>query len=246
MNELDTITVILVRPKYAENIGSAARVALNMGIGHLCVVGAEKIDLETARKTATHNAGHLLERACFVNQLTELLADFSLLVGTTARLGRGRRVTAQPEELACAVLPYARSGKVGLVFGPENTGLANDELKHCGILVTIPTAEFSSMNLAQAVGILCYELRKGLSAGGAGPRSLYLPPPASGQALASMYMQAARLLDSLDMSCEQRKAAMRLKHLHQLLGRTIVTAKEAKLLKDACQSLTAALQKGKS
>jgi len=246
VNELDTIAVILVRPKYAENVGSAARVAVNMGIGHLCVVGSGNIDLDVARKTATHKAAHLLDNACFVGHLAELLTEFSLLVGTTARLGRARRVTVLPDKLASAVLPHLRSSKVGLVFGPENTGLTNDELKHCGTLVTIPTAEFSSMNLAQAVCVLCYELRKGLLAAKDGVYGPHLSLPANEQELASMYIQAERLLESLDIFCGQRKAEVRLKYLHQLLGRAIVTAKEVKLLKDACHSLSEILQNEKS
>ena len=243
VDEFDNLAVILVGPKYAENIGSAARAAVNMGIGRLYVVGSGSINLDTAKKTATHNAAHLLENARFAGDLKELLVDFSLLVGTTARLGRGRRGTILPEKLASAVFPHLHSGKVGLVFGPENKGLTNDELKHCGILVTIPTAQFSSMNLAQAVCVLCYELRKGLPVTPEKSYSPHLSPPANEHELASMYRQADRVLDLLDMSCGQQKARTRLHNLHQVFSRTIVTAKEAKLFKDACCALSNILSK---
>lgn len=249
MKELDNIAVILVRPKYAENIGSAARVALNMGIEHLWLVGvnAETFDLETAKKTATHNAAHLLDMARIFPHFSDIVPYFSMLVATTARVGRGRRTTSLPEQIAAPLLPYLQSGKVGLVFGPENTGLANNELKHCGIQVTIPTAKFSSLNLAQSVGILCYELRKGLLQDVANKnQGIHPKQPAKGQELASMYLGAARLFESLDTPPGQPKADLRLKYMHQLLGRAVVSAKEAKLIKDACRDLVEALENVKT
>ena len=246
MKELNNVTVVLVRPKYAENVGCAARAAFNMGIQHLCIIGAETIDLDAARKTATHNATHLLENACFADHIADILPDFSMLVGTSARLGRGRRPTSLPEQLATPLLPYLHFGRVGFVFGPESAGLTNDELKHCGILVTIPTAEFSSLNLAQSVGILCYEVRKGLFAEKGASRALRLPQPAKSQELASMYFMAAQLLEALDTVSGHPKAAMHLKHLHQLLGRAIVSSKEAKVIKDACRHLVEAVENRKT
>nr|MBF0221305.1 hypothetical protein [Desulfobulbaceae bacterium] len=247
MKELSNIAVILVRPKYAENIGSVARIALNMGVEQLWIVGVDSIDREAAGKTATHNAAHLLDKARFAANFSEVVPHFSMLIGTTARVGRGRRPTSWPDQLAAPLRPYLHSGKAGLVFGPENTGLGNDILKHCGMLTTIPTAQFSSLNLAQSVGILCYELRKGLLQGVADQNQAFYPKqPAKEQELAAMYLEATRLFESLDTAAGQAKTDFHLKYMHQLLGRAVVTSKEAKLIKDACRDLVEAVENTKT
>lgn len=243
MEVLETITIILVKPKYPENIGSAARVAFNMGIQHLCVVGAGEIDLGAARKTATHNAVHLLDTLRRADSLSEVLTEYSFLVGTTARVGRGRRPTALPGQVAAAVSPYLQSGKVGIMFGPENSGLTNDALQHCGLLVEIPTAGFSSLNLAQAVGIICYELRNGLSAGLACSRRPVMTKSAAPIELGAMFAAFSEVLAELDRQSGREMAETRLQHLHQLFGRSVVSAKEAKMIKDACVQLKKSFKK---
>ena len=115
MQELENVIIILVRPKYSENIGSAARVVLNMGLGGLCVVSDSNIDLVAAQKTATHNASRLLNNMRQVKDFSEILADFSFLVGTTARVGKGRVPTLGPGQIYASVSHYLSSGKVGIV-----------------------------------------------------------------------------------------------------------------------------------
>jgi tRNA/rRNA methyltransferase len=89
---LDNITIVLMAPKYPENIGAAARCALNMGISRLAVVSVTAPDREKMLKMATHKAAHLIDNLnCFTN-LAEALAPFSHVVGTTARQGRKRRI----------------------------------------------------------------------------------------------------------------------------------------------------------
>ncbi|MDP2104981.1 MAG: RNA methyltransferase, partial [Desulfobulbaceae bacterium] len=166
MNEIETllagVSIVLVRPKYMENIGSAARAACTMGLGKLVVVGNRPPDLEPALKTATHNAAYLVHGIIYHDTVEAAVAGFSLVVGTTARRGRQRMAMVKAAELAGFVLPALSQGPVALVFGPEDTGLSNLELAWCGLVMTIPTSSrFSSINLAQSVMIACYELYQG-------------------------------------------------------------------------------------
>lgn len=157
---MEQVAVVLNRPRYPENIGAAARALCNMGVGHLVVVKAENYDLERILTLATHAASQVVkEIQCFEN-LREALAPYHYVVGTTARLGGQRQTVFSPTQMARNLAPISQENKVALLFGPEDRGLTNAEIRLCHQLVTIPTAQFSSLNLAQAVMVLCYELFK--------------------------------------------------------------------------------------
>lgn len=155
---LENITIVLHRPRFPENIGSAARAMCNMGIESLTVVAAENFKLDRALTLATHAAATVVETIVFHDELSDALADFNYVVGTTARLGGERSKVSTPPTIAANLAPISQNNKVALLFGPEDRGLTNEELRLCHALVNIPTADFSSLNLAQAVMILCYEL----------------------------------------------------------------------------------------
>ena len=155
---LKNFSIVLSHPKIPENIGAAARAACNMGIGGLIVVAPEDPDQERMLKMATHTAAHLIRGMAVYPNLKEALANFSYIVGTSARTGRGRRSVLSPREVAPLLVQKADQNKIALVFGTEDKGLSNAEISLCHQLVKIPTADFSSLNLAQAVMIVCYEV----------------------------------------------------------------------------------------
>jgi tRNA/rRNA methyltransferase len=152
----DNITIVLLRTRYPENIGSAARAMCNMGLTRLIVVDPEVWDEARIRRLATHEAGSVVDKIRRFVSLDEALAPFGHVVGTTARLGGQRPVIKSPDFLARSLIPISRNNPVAIIFGPEDRGLTNDDLKHCHQLVNIPTADFSSLNLAQAVMVVCY------------------------------------------------------------------------------------------
>lgn len=152
----DNITIVLQQPHYPENIGATARAMCNMGLTRLIVVAAEVWDDERIRRLATHEAGSVVDRIRRFDSLDEALAPFGHVVGTTARLGGQRPVIRSPEVLARSLIPVSKNNPVAILFGPEDRGLTNDDLKHCHQLVNIPTAGFTSLNLAQAVMVVCY------------------------------------------------------------------------------------------
>jgi len=100
------------------------------------------------------------------DDLASALAPFETVYGTTARVGGWRKGLLTPETAAARVAPALRAGgRAAVLFGPEDKGLTNDETKVCSRLVTIPTSEeASSLNLAQAVLIILYEMRKAVAA----------------------------------------------------------------------------------
>ncbi len=155
---LDNVTIVLQRPRFPENIGSAARAMTNMGIGKLVVVSPEDCDLTRICRLATHAALEVVEKMEVCSDLKSALEPFQYVVGTTARLGGQRKLTTGPDNLARELVSISAANRVAIVFGPEDRGLTNAELRLCHRLVTIPTADFASLNLAQAVMVVCYEL----------------------------------------------------------------------------------------
>ncbi|MCI5120759.1 MAG: tRNA methyltransferase, partial [Candidatus Electrothrix sp. AUS4] len=164
MNTLAGSGVILVQPKYPENIGASARIACNFGIEQLTVVAGEAPDQERMLKMATHKAAHLIHDLRVVGTTREAAEPYHFIVGTTARQGKRRILEHTPNSVMRELAPLvAQHNRVALMFGPESSGLTNDDLDYCQFFSTIPTADFSSLTLAQAVAIHCYELSMAMS-----------------------------------------------------------------------------------
>lgn len=155
---LNHVAVVLKQPHFSENVGAAARAACNMGISRLIVVDPVRYEPAKAMRLATHVAAPLLDKALFVEDLGKALVDFNYVVGTTARMGGQRRVVVSPRQLGQRLPALLPENRIALLFGPEDRGLTNADLRRCHLLVNIATADFSSINLAQAVMILCYEV----------------------------------------------------------------------------------------
>ena len=155
---LTNIRVVLVEPKGSGNIGSIARAMKNMGLGELAIVGGGRTESFWARAMASH-AKDVLEHVRRFATLREAVADCGLVVGTTCRSGLYRRHSRSPKETAPEIVGAAQSGKCALVFGPEDHGLSNRDLKYCQTLIAIPTdSAYPSLNVAQAAMICLYEI----------------------------------------------------------------------------------------
>ena len=229
---LDNIAIVLMEPKYPENIGAAARCAMNMGISRLIVVGDEEPDQEKMLKMATHKAAHLIEGLNRFRNLEEALKPFSHVVGTTARQGRKRRIENSPRFMLDTILPLLKNNQVALLFGPENRGLTNEDLKYCQTTVTIPTADFSSLNLAQAVAILCYELYWGVMYSGKDLQSA--PKMATSHELEGMFEHVEKLLNSIGF-LRTEDSSYWIRNIRHFLGRVGLRAKEARIIRGFCR-----------
>ncbi|HEX9866997.1 MAG TPA: RNA methyltransferase [Candidatus Tectomicrobia bacterium] len=158
LTALDHIRVVLVEPQHSGNIGAVARAMKNMAISRLVLVNpADHLALE-ARMMAMH-AFDILQHAQVVGTLSQAVADAGYVVGTTRRLGKSRQAQYSSRSIAPLLLELATTNPVALVFGREDSGLSNDELAQCHELINIPAhPTFGSLNLAQAVLLVCYEL----------------------------------------------------------------------------------------
>jgi len=226
--QLSRLAIVLVRPKIPENIGAAARIAWNMGISRLIVVRDSLPEREPMAKMATHKAAHLIDTLELYQHLQEALADFTVVVGTTARRGRQRFVSQTPREMVEALLPLLPNNKVAILFGPEDTGLTNDDLKYCQMTSAIPTADFSSLNLAQAVAIHCYELHYGIVH--AAKDMTPAPQLATSFELESMYSYMEKSLLAIDFM-EEMSHTYWMSHIRNFLGRISLTSKDANIIR---------------
>ena len=151
---------VLARPKIAGNIGSVARALKNMGFDDLRLAApASSHKSKAARDMAVH-AADLLENARIFDNLREAVSDRMLTVGTTCRAGQYRCSVKPLRESAGELVGLAESNRIAIIFGPEDTGLTNSEIKLCERLIAIPASpDYPSLNLAQAVMLVAYELR---------------------------------------------------------------------------------------
>jgi tRNA/rRNA methyltransferase len=129
-----------------------------MGFTHLVVVDPENFDTSKILKMATHAAVDIANNIKVFSVLKDALSPYSYVAGTTARLGGQRQVINSPRKLAGKILSLSKENKIALLFGPEDRGLTNEDIRYCHALVNIPTSEFSSLNLSQSVMVMCYEL----------------------------------------------------------------------------------------
>ena len=160
-NLLANLNLVLVRPKFPENVGSAARACANFGCQRISLVAPQHYDPDKARPLATVHAAHLLDNAALHGGMASAVADAHAVYGTTARTGGWRRQILDADAAGAEIADHLANGRrVALVFGPEDTGLENAETSLCTGLCTIATAGLSSLNLAQAALLLLYECHR--------------------------------------------------------------------------------------
>jgi tRNA/rRNA methyltransferase len=228
---LSKCRVVLVRTKIAANIGAAARVLRNMGLTDLVLVAPEADPADPrAELLATTHATDVLRSARVVATFEEAVADCLLVAATSANVGGlfRRQSVGTPDEVAPQLLRVLPSGPAALVFGPEPSGLTNDEIARCHFLIHVPTdAAYPALNLAQAVAICLYALR-----------SAYLrePAPAAPAEPAAPFAEQEHMFEHLRAALTELhflygdKADALMHALRHLIGRAGPTAMEVKLL----------------
>ncbi|MBV9496238.1 MAG: RNA methyltransferase [Acidobacteria bacterium] len=153
-----SLRIVLVEPQEAGNVGAAARVMKNFGFDDLRIAGKHPQLLPVAGWWAS-GADDLLANATLVPTLAEAIGDAHVTVATTSSRGRTTPADMTPVDLAQLYATLTSEQTLALVFGREDSGLTRDELVSCQRTAVIPThPQFPTMNLAQSVGVFCYEL----------------------------------------------------------------------------------------
>ena len=154
-----TPTIILVRPQLGENIGMAARAMLNCGLSSLRLVAPRDGWPNPKAQRAASGADVVLERAQVFDSVAEAVADLERVVATTARNRELSQRIVTPRRAAGEMHDWIGEGlSVGVLFGPERTGLVNEDMVQADTALSIPlNPQFSSLNMAQAVLLVSYE-----------------------------------------------------------------------------------------
>ena len=229
---LDHITIVLVEPQIPENIGAAARAMHNMGIRKLILVRPKNRDLPRVLKMATGTSTEVVEGMEVFDDLREALRPFGYVAGTTARTGSHRPPMTHPRRLAEDLVAVSRRNEVAVMFGPEDRGLSNEHLRYCHTIVTIPTDRFSSLNLAQAVMILCYEM----FVAKADPGAPSVPRLADKFELEGMYDHLKDVLTKIGFINMQNPEHWML-NLRRFLSRIPLRAREVRVIRGICRQM---------
>lgn len=211
---LDRIRVVLAGAKEPGNVGSVARAMKNMGLSRLYLVDPPDHTCGDARKMA-HGSGDVLYGATVCESLEEALSGTVLSVGTTHRKREHFDVMYGPRHAAEKLVSLPGGNETALVFGREENGLTNDEMRLCSIVANIPTAHrYPSLNLSQAVLIFGYELFRAA----AEPREEPELDHPSFEEMESLYAHIASGLDKLGFPADYMPKAFP-RSIRRLFGR---------------------------
>lgn len=228
---VENLRVVLVGTQHPGNIGSAARAMKTMGWRGLHLVAPERFpDREAYALSA--GADDLLDAATVHADLDAALAGCALVIGTSARRRSVPLPELSPREAAERLLAAAAERPVALLFGRERTGLENAELQRCHASVCIPAnPEYSSLNLAAAVQILCYELRLALLGGAAAAAEATGSdePAATADQLERYFAHLAQTLDDVDFH-KGRAPDIVMQRLRRLYLRAAPDQRELRIL----------------
>lgn len=220
------IRIVLVETSHPGNIGAVARAMKNMCIEQLALVNPRYFPNAEAIARAS-GADDVLQQARVYATLDEAIADCHLVVGASARLRTVQWPQMNPRECAERVTEMAASAPVACVFGRENSGLSNTELERCQYLVHIPSnSDYSSLNLAMAVQVICYEL---MMAGHVAEAAVEQLPVSAGE-MQGLFEHLEQALGDIGFA-DPRKSNKLMRRLKRLFYRAQPDADELKILR---------------
>ncbi len=203
---LDRIRVVLVSPSHAGNVGACARALKTMGLSQLWLVSPRKSDVHKDPEAVTLSSGatDVLAAARVVDTLPDALAGCVWSIATSSRERElGPPLLDAPQAVAGLVMQLQSApsqGEVAVIFGCERTGLSNDELLRADVHAMIPAnPAYASLNLSQAVQLLCWEVRKAvLALGQGGDVSGVAASVADGPAVERLFEHFLRAMEAVD------------------------------------------------
>jgi len=232
--DISNIRIVLVGPQGMLNVGSVARAMKNMGLGELALVAPAGSPLHPDARIMAVRADDILENASIFRDLIEAVADCTWVVGTTRRRGKGREEVIDPRQLASEMTAIESQNKVAIVFGSEASGLSNRDLDQCQRLVSIPAdEEYGSLNLAQAVMLVCYELFMAAQYRKEVEETRRL---ATSEELEGMYQHMEEVLLRIGFLHEDNPKRM-MAVMRRIFGRAQLDSREVRVLRGICRQM---------
>lgn len=233
------IRIVLVDTSHPGNIGASARAMKNMGLDSLVLVRPLSHP-DPAAVARASGAGDLLGRARIVATIDEAIHDCGLVLGTTARARSANWRVIDAREGAAELIAGTTSRPAAVLFGGERNGLANQEIARCNGLIRIPAAmEYESLNLAQAVQIVCYEILMTKRLADARPAVIGAPNLATADEFQALHAHLGRVLRSAGFMHEGNAAQIGAR-LERLFARALPDDGEVRILR----GMLAAIERG--
>jgi len=224
--------VILSHPQLGENIGAAARAMKNFGLRELRLVAPQCRWPNDRAEALAAGAGDILAAARVFPDLAAALTDIRLVLATTARGRDVLREILTPEAAALRLREAASQGvATAILFGGERAGLDNDELSLADAVITIPTAEFSSLNLGQAVLLLGYEWLKSADRTPESRTRKTVAVPATRQELIDLFAHLERELDAGGFFFPAAKKETMVRNIRAMIMRSQLSDQEARTVR---------------
>ena len=231
----DNIRIVLMETTHPGNIGASARAMKNMGLKRLVLVNPHHYPSAEATARAS-GADDILARAEVVIDLDAALTGCSLVMGTSARRRNLAWPELDPRECALKSAAASAAAQVALLFGQERSGLTNEAMDRCHYLVHIPTnPDYSSLNLAAAVQVLCYEMRMASQAVRQAPED-NAEPPAPAEEMARFYEHLQQVLVEIDF-LDPNNPRHLMRRLRRLFNRTRPDQTEVNILRGILSSV---------
>lgn len=235
LKALDSIRIVMVNTTDTGNIGAVARAMKNMGLQSLHLVEPKNPPDEKAFRRAGH-ALDVMDKLVIHNSLEEAVAGCGLVVGTSARERKIPWPLLEARDAAIQAIEEAATHPVAIVFGREDRGLTNEELHKCHLHLTIPThGDYSSLNVAAAIQVVCYELLIAAREGQA-VRQDVLQAKADLPAMENFYQHLEQVLVHIDyLNPEEPKQTM--SRLRRLFNRARPEDLELNMLRGILKSI---------
>lgn len=242
---------ILVRPQLGENIGMAARAMANFALKELRLVAPRDAWPNKDAYTAASGATEIIEGARVYPSLKDAVSDLHYVCATSARTRDSVKVIQSPQSAAATMRSRIGDGeKCGIMFGPENAGLENDDIALADSLVMAPVnPEFASLNLAQAVLIVGYEWYKGTESAALGRRTDFDGPareglqmlrtrPATRGEMTGFFEHLEHELDQSNFLRPPEKRPQMIRNIRNMFMRMGASEQEVRTLRGIVSSLT--------
>ncbi len=231
--------IILVEPQLGENIGTAARAMANFGLWDLRLVTPRDGWPNERAIAAASRADHVIEQVRVFDTLEAATADLSMVFATTARRRDMQKQVYGPEEGAQRIVSHIASGaKAGLLYGRERWGLYNEEVAIADAIVTYPVeAAFASLNVAQAVLLMCYEWRQQADKGEVLPFDGGLDPAAPREELIGLFLHLEETLDRTGFFKTDDKRPTMVDNLRNVFTRAGMSSQEIRTLRGVISSI---------
>ena len=222
--------IILVRPQLGENIGMAARAMLNCGLSEMRLVAPRDGWPSERAQRAASGADVVLDEARVFDSVAEAVADLQHVVATTARTRELLQRIVTARHAASEIRGWIAAGeRVGILFGPERTGLENDDIVQADTALSIPlNPQFSSLNVAQAVLLVSYEWIASADETPVERMSEHATRPADKDELQNLIAHLERALDQSGFLRHQAMRPAMVNNLRALLQRATMTEQEVR------------------